>query len=129
MNRKEKIVEFIWFSALGGVGVGIGYLILFILTELKLWYLWSSVIGYVVNVLVSFLIHKFHTFKEQKNSDIAMKQISLYFLVAIIFFGTNTGLLYFLVNICDIHYLTSQGILTFVLAVPNYKGTKAVFKS
>lgn len=129
MNKKEKIIEFLWFSALGGVGVGIGYLILVILTELKLWYLWSSIIGYTVNVLVSFGIHKFHTFKEQKNSDVAIKQISLYFLVAIIFFGTNTGLLHFLVDYCNIHYLLSQGILTLTLAIPNYVGTKAVFRN
>ncbi len=81
-----------------------------------------------MNVLVSFGIHKFHTFKEQRNSDVAMKQISLYFLVAIIFFGTNTGLLHFLVDYCHIHYLISQGILTLALAIPNYLGTKAVFK-
>lgn len=129
MKRKEKIIEFIWFSALGSVGVGIGYLVLVILTELKLWYLWSSMIGYVLNILISFLIHKFHTFKETKNSDIVMRQLSLYFLVAIVFFGTNTLLLKILVDYNGIHYALSQGILTIVLSVPNYLGTKVVFKN
>jgi putative flippase GtrA len=125
--KRKKAIEFIRFSILGGVGVSIGYLILYTLTELKVWYLLSSVIAYILSVFISFLIHKFHTFKK-KDKEVTAKQIALYFIVAILFFATNTGLLYVLVEHCCINYLVAQIILTVALSVPNYFGTKTVFK-
>ena len=127
--KREKFIEFVRFSILGGIGVSVGYLILYTLTELKVWYLLSSIVAYILNVLVSFLIHKFRTFKKGKDTEVTIKQVVLYFIVAILFFGTNTGLLYVLVEYFYIHYLIAQIILTIILSVPNYLGTEKVFKS
>jgi putative flippase GtrA len=125
--KKEAFIEFLRFSLLGGIGVSVGYLILYALTELNVWYLLSSVIAYILNILISFEIHKFWTFKKGE-AKITVKQILLYFTVTIIFFGTNTGLLYVLVEYCHIYYLIAQIILTVLLGVPNWYFSAKVFK-
>ncbi len=124
---KKNFVEFVRFSLLGGVGVGIGYITLITLTELSVWYLLSSVVAYIVNVFISFEVHRFWTFR-RKEEKTTIKMIFLYFLVTILFFGTNTGLIYVLVEYCNFHYLLVQLSLTLVLGIPNWYLSAKVFK-
>ena len=120
--------NYIKFSLLGGIGVLLYYITLFTLTELfGLWYLVSATIASGVNTLVNFKIHKVKTFKAKNIGD-TQAQLFQYLIITILYYVTNTGLLFFLVQVCHIHYGISQICLTILLSIPIYLGTKQIFK-
>lgn len=125
--KKGKFLEIVRFCLGGIVGVFVGYITLIVLTEyIKLWYLLSSIIGYVLNYIANFIMQKFYTFKN-KNTKAIPKQFSLYFGIAILYFATNTSLMYVFVEYCHIQYIISQIILTIILSIASYMTTKMIF--
>lgn len=128
LNSRQQFLRIIRFCLGGVVGVSSGYITLYVLTEyFGLWYLWSSIVANVLNYLINFIMQKFWTFKN-KNTRAIPKQISLYLGLAILFFVTNTGLMYVFVEYGHIQYMISQIILTVLLSVVSYFTTKLVFK-
>lgn len=116
--------KFIKFSLLGGIGVLLYYITLFTLTELfGLWYLISAVIASGINTIVNFKIHKVKTF-EAENIGNTQAQLLQYLIITILYYVTNTVLLFFLVQVCYIHYGISQILLTILLSIPAYLATK-----
>jgi len=121
--------KFIRFSLLGGIGVVLYYITLYSLTEFcGIWYLLSSIIASVVNIITSFLVHKFRTFNATKNEGKVHVQFFLYVLITVLYSVTNVALLYILVQFCNIHYIPSQIILTIGLSIINYYVTKKIFE-
>ena len=121
--------KFIRFSLLGGIGVVLYYITLYSLTEFcGIWYLLSSIIASVVNIITSFLVHKFRTFSKTKNEGKVHVQFFLYVLITVLYSVTNVVLLYVLVQLCNIHYILSQIILTIGLSIINYYVTKKIFE-
>lgn len=126
--EKQKFFEIIRFCLGGIIGVSVYYIILYTLTEYAgVWYLFSSIIAYVFNYISNFFIQKFWTFKN-KNTQKIPKQIFLYFVIAGVFFISNTMLLYIFVEYGKISYMHSQIILTIILSIASYFTTKKIFK-
>ena len=125
MNKK-RFLEIVRFCFGGATGVLGAYITLYVLTEyIGLWYLYSSIIAYITNQLVNFIIQKFWTFKN-KDSKAIPKQLGLYLGIAFIYFLTNTGIMYVFVDYCHMYYILSQIILTVVLSISSYLTTKMI---
>ena len=94
--------------------------LLYLFTEiLRIWYLVSSVVSYILAVALNFTLQKFWVFENEETGVLA-NQLIWYSLVSTGYLLANTGLMYLLVDRFHIQYLLSQAGITFVLSCLNY---------
>lgn len=86
---------------------------------LKLWYLTSSIIAFCCSVIISYLLHKFFTFKSYEIKNMH-KQFLNFFIFATIMLIFNTLLMYLFVDIIKLWYLFAQAISAIVVSIVNY---------
>jgi len=126
--EKNKFFEIMRFCIGGGMGLGVYYVALYVLTEFaNLWYPISAIIGSIFNYGISFLFQKYWTFKN-KDSAMIPKQVTFYFLMSVSLTFANSILLYLLVEYANLKYLIAQVIITVILSVISYLVTKRIFK-
>lgn len=127
LKTKQRLLEIVRFGISGGIGVIIGYITLYSLTEyFGFWYLLSSMIACFLSYSIGFIFQKFWTFKS-KDSKTIRKQIILYVIISILFFIANTGLMYLFVEYYQIQYILSQIIVTIFLSVISYLSSRFIF--
>src|SRR3989344_2002797 len=112
LKQNHKIVarQFICFVVSGAAAAAVGLLTIYVLTDIiKVWYLASSIVSFLVAFVTAFLLQKFWTFQNHEIVKLP-KQASFSFGVAIYNFFVNAGLMYGLVDILNMHYFVSQFI-------------------
>ncbi len=104
----------------GGTAATVNLLLLYFFTDrLAIWYLFSTVLAYIVSFFVSFFLQKFWTFRDSRKDQIN-KQLMIYAGIAIFGLCFNVLLMYFLVDVLRIWYMFSQVIVGFILAFCNF---------
>ena len=94
--------------------------ILYFLTNyLKIWYLASAVLAYIISFFVSFFLQKFWTFRDGRK-DQMNKQMAVYFCVTLTNLGLNTFFMYILVDVFHLWYMLSQVIASGFLAFGSF---------
>jgi putative flippase GtrA len=117
---KKRILQLSRFLLVGGMVAIFNVSFLYVLTDiLKIWYLASSVVSYVVATFLNFSLQKFFVFKNGA-LDTMGKQFIIYALVAVGNLIANTVLLYVLVDYVKIQYIVAQIGVTLLLAAVNY---------
>ncbi len=114
------------FLLAGGLAVIPYYGILFGLTEIGLWYMASAVIGSTVNVAISFMLHKFWTFKNRDKSK-AKRQAAHYGIMRVGIFFLNLLLLYVFVEYIHLWYMASQLIVSLIATIISYFLNRVIF--
>lgn len=100
--------QFIRFVVSGSIGAGVGFLILYWLTDVfRVWYIYSSLFSFTATFIVVFTLQKFWTFEHNDLKAISW-QAPLSLGVALINLLLNTLILFFLVNFLRLHYLIAQ---------------------
>jgi len=124
---KNKLLEIVRFCISGVIGVVLGYITLYTLTEwIGLWYLISSMAACLVSYIVGFFIQKFWTFRD-KNTAKMKGQIIIYLVISALFFIANTGLMYFFVDLLHVQYIVAQAIVTIILSIISYLTSEKIF--
>ena len=104
----------------GGTAATVNLILLYVLTDyLAIWYLFSTMLAYVISFFVSFSLQKFWTFRDSRKDQIN-RQLVIYACIAGFGLGFNVLLMYFLVDIFHIWYMFSQIIVGFILAFCNF---------
>ncbi len=117
------------FCIAGAAGVIAYYTILYGLTEyLGVWYVASSIIGFIFNTGLNFTLQKFWTF-ENKETKIVGRQLILYFVMTTSFLIGNTILLYLMVQYLHMWYIGAQVILTVVISIVSFIISGRIFNS
>jgi len=99
------------------------------LTEyLKIWYIVSAVIAFVINYGLNFVIQKFWTFND-KDTTTVRKQMALYFTMAICLLIGNTIFLYLMVEFLHLWYMLAQVILTVAFTILSFVISRKIFKT
>jgi putative flippase GtrA len=114
------------FFAAGGSGVLLYYGVLYGLTTAGLWYIHSSIVGRVASFGLVFVLQKFWTFRNHERKTIR-RQLALFLLLEVAFFGINTWNLYRLVSDWGLHYLAAQAILTTLLSIVSFILKRKIF--
>ena len=115
---KKNILARYLVAGFTGAGTQIG--LLFIFTDLVgFWYLYSSLIAFVVAIIVSFTLQKFWTFAD-KNIDGMHNQFFKYLLVALFGIVFNTSFMFVLVDIFGLWYILAQIIVGAIIAALNF---------
>lgn len=113
-TKLSRLWEIVRFCIAGAAGVIAYYAVLYYLTEyLKLWHVYSAVVGLVVNQAVNFVLQKYWTFKNTDAKE-APRQAAQYFLMGAILSLANILLLYLFADMLHIWYMGAQiGITVF----------------
>ena len=130
MQRKSsRSWQAVRFCLGGAVGVIAYYTTLYCLTEyLKIWYIVSAVIAFVINYGLNFVIQKFWTFND-KDTTTVRKQMALYFTMAICLLIGNTIFLYLMVEFLHLWYMLAQVILTVAFTILSFVISRKIFKT
>ena len=117
-------MAFLWtlirYIISGGTASAVDLGVIYFLTEkVKIWYLFSSILGLFIAFTVSFSLQKYWTFRDTRKSG-SGKQALSYFVISIVNLAFNTLLLYVLVDIFHIWYLLAQFITLGIIAISSF---------
>ena len=116
------------FVISGGIGAGVNIGILFLLTHVfDVWYLFSSILAFILAVFVSFICQKFWTFKNTATTQIHY-QLVWYFGIAGINLIFNTLIMYLCVDGLGLHYIVGQVIASLLIAIWSYLIYEKLFR-
>ena len=94
--------------------------LLYIFTDIVgIWYLYSSILSFVISLIVSFSLQKFVVFKDMKTSGVHY-QFSKFFIVAVLGIITNTVIMFVCVDVFGIWYILAQIIAGFFVMIQNF---------
>lgn len=86
---------------------------------LKLWYITSAVVAFVISFTVSFTMQKFWTFQDRA-IDVVHHQLAKYLFVSLINLATNTAFLYGFVEYAHLPPLLAQVITMGLIACVSF---------
>lgn len=127
-TSKKSIKEFIRFSFVGGLMTLINLILFYIfINYLKLNYISSNVISYIIAVILSYFINIRFTF-EYKESSIREKYIKLinYCCMRLVVLGVDSILLFCFVDILNINVYVSKIVLTVILFIATFGLSKYI---
>ena len=116
INRYKRLVKF----GIAGMSATLTqFIILYTLTELGLWYLASTSLGFIVAFFISFFLQKFWTFRDT-NRDKMYSQMAVYLAAALIGLLFNAGGMYVLVEYANFWYILAQMVMVVFIATCNF---------
>ncbi|MBI2640203.1 MAG: GtrA family protein [Candidatus Sungbacteria bacterium] len=119
-TEASRLRQVVRFCVAGAAGVIAYYAALYGLTEyFGVWYVISTVIGFVLNTGLNFALQKFWTF-QNKETRMVGRQLALYVAMTISFLIGNTVFLYLMVEYLYMWYIGAQVILTAVISVLSF---------
>ncbi len=117
------------FCIAGAAGVISFYAALYFCTEhLGIWYIASSIIGFILNNTVNFILQKFWTFRDTETRR-TKRQAVQYLTMSLCILGANTLFLYLAVQYLHMSYLKVQIFLTLIFTVVSYLISQKIFVS
>ncbi|MDP3725664.1 MAG: glycosyltransferase [bacterium] len=110
------------FIISGSIAALVYFTLLYIFTDIiGLWYLFSSVVTYILSFSVSFVLQKFWTFRDVRmEMRIVIRQLVLQFIIAIGMLLLHTAALFVLVDVIGLWYLFAATISAFVLGILSF---------
>lgn len=108
------------FLVAGGTAAAVHLGVLFILTDIfRLWYMFSTTVGFLAAFFVSFLLQKFWTFQDAGRERLRA-QLALYFILAVCNLFLNALLMYFFVDVRGVWYLLAQVAVSGGIALESF---------
>lgn len=127
--QSDKIKKIIKYLISGCTAAVVNLGLLFVLTHLlHIWYIFSSILAFLVAFFVSFFLQKFWTFSNASTVDIH-NQMMIYFIPASINLGINTTLMYLFVDFAHLHYMFAQIIASGLIAFESFFIYRWIFKT
>lgn len=115
--RKLTLVKYV---IVGLIATGTNLGVLFLFTDiLGVWYIYSSVISFIVAVIISFTLQKFWTFNDTGVEKVK-QQFVLFVLTALIGLCLNSVLMYIFVEYIGLWYILTQLIVAVFIAIFNF---------
>ena len=108
----------------GSCALGDMFLLYTFVEFFHIWYLYASIISWIIMSILSFLGQKHFTFKN--TSKKYQTQFPIFILVAIAGLGLNSLCLFFLVSIVKIWYIFANIITKFIVLIWNFLAHKYI---
>jgi len=122
---KNSIVQFIVYLMVGALTAVITIALLYIFTDiLRIWYLASAAIAYLIGWTVHYTLNKNITF--QNRSRQLGKQFLVFLIIAVAAMLINLALLYFFVEVLKIWYILAQVVVVLIMFMLNYLAHKFI---
>ena len=116
----QKYKLYVKFLISGGTSTVVDLIFLYIFTDiLKIYYLTSAVLAYILAFFISFYLQKFWTFRDNGKEKI-YQQLGLYLSVNLLNLGINTYGMFILVSKLDLNYILAQIIMGGFIAIISF---------
>ena len=114
----DDLIRFIKFGMVGVLNTLVNWIIFFILNALGMYYILANIIAYILGTVNSYLWNTLWVFKYK---DKASTETTIKFIILnLIGLGLNTGILYVLVDLCNLNKFIGLVITTAIVMIINY---------
>lgn len=114
----DGVIRFIKFGMVGVINTLVNWIIFFILNALGMYYILANIIAYILGTVNSYLWNTLWVFKYK---DKASTETTIKFIILnLIGLGLNTGILYVLVDLCNLNKFIGLVITTGIVMIINY---------
>ena len=111
-------IRFIKFGMVGVINTLVNWIIFFILNALGMYYILANIIAYILGTVNSYLWNTLWVFKYK---DKASTETTIKFIILnLIGLGLNTGILYVLVDLCNLNKFIGLVTTTAIVMIINY---------
>lgn len=127
---KEKFIEFIKFSIIGGIMTVLSLLLFYFFIELlNVEYLVSNILSYTIAVILSFFLNSKFTFNvSDQNFKVKSVKIFKYTVMKLVMLLLDSILLFVLVDLLKFNVYFSKILLTIVLFLFTYSISKIIIE-
>lgn len=127
-KTKKAGIQFFRYLFVGGFAAIINILSLFIFTDFfKIHYIISSILGFLLGLIVNYLLSKAFVFTEEKVRS-RKKEFMTYAIIGMIGLGIDTGIMFISTSLLKIYYLLSKIISTVITFIWNFTARKIMYK-
>jgi putative flippase GtrA len=121
LDKVPLIKQFIKFCLVGGTAAAIHFFILYSFTEwLGIWYVASSVCGFIISAIFNFSANKFWTFRNSAKGRAAAGQLARFVLVLVSGLIINTLIIYSITEFFGLDYRLSWVLATGIVMFWNF---------
>lgn len=114
----DGVIRFVKFGIVGVINTLVNWIIFFILNALGMYYILANIIAYILGTVNSYLWNTLWVFKYK---DKASTETTIKFIILnLIGLGLNTGILYVLVDLCNLNKFIGLVITTAIVMIINY---------
>ena len=114
----DGVIRFIKFGMVGVINTLVNWIIFFILNALGMYYILANIIAYILGTVNSYLWNTLWVFKYK---DKASTETTIKFIILnLIGLGLNTGILYVLVDLCNLNKFIGLATTTAIVMIINY---------
>lgn len=114
----DGVIRFIKFGMVGVINTLVNWIIFFILNGLGMYYILANIIAYILGTVNSYLWNTLWVFKYK---DKASTETTIKFIILnLIGLGLNTGILYVLVDLCNLNKFIGLVTTTAIVMIINY---------
>lgn len=114
----DDLIRFIKFGMVGVLNTLVNWVIFFILNAFGMYYILANIIAYALGTIHSYLWNTLWVFKykEKASTDTTIKFV----ILNVVGLGLNTGILYVLVDLCNLNKFIGLVITTGIVMIINY---------
>ncbi len=101
-------------------------LTIFFTDYLNIFYLFSSIIAYEITIILGFIVHEYWTFvkiKKIKKSYVRFLKYNIFYFLGLLI---NSGFVFVLTNLFELHYSSSQFIAIIIVFLFNFFISKKI---
>jgi putative flippase GtrA len=125
LTARNRWVQFVVYLMIGGFTAVINLSLLYLFTDvLRIWYLLSSGVAYVISLIIHYTLNRVITF--QNTSKAVAKQFIVYLCIAFVSLGLNLLLLSFFVEVLKVWYLLAQVFVILIVFIFNYVAHRTI---
>jgi len=127
-QMKQMIKEIILYGVGGGIALSLNVFLTYILTEkIKIFYLFSAILGYSLSLIFNFVFQSFITFKSDTN--FILKKFTKFIVIQLSGLAFYSFLVFSFTHFLEFHYLISVIISSAIVFLYNFIFSKFfVFK-
>lgn len=125
-DTENTLIQLFRYCFVGGFAFLADWLSMILFTKIGLHYLISAIIGFIVGLIVNFLLSKLFVFKKD-NAAIGKKgEFIAYAVIGVVGLGITELLMYFFTEIILLHYAISKIIAAVIVLFWNFIARKKI---
>ena len=126
---ENSFLQFFRYAFVGGIATVADWGVLYLFTEIGLYYLFSGIIAFFAGLLVNFLLSKFFVFNGSETKVGAVLEFVGYAMIGAIGLGLTVFIMYLLTECIGFYYMLSKVIATVIVLFWNYIARKKLLYS
>lgn len=121
-STNNSLIQFFRYAIVGGISFAVDAICLYLLERIGLYYLISAIIGFIIGLILNYLLSKRFVFTEKSQSRI--KEFIAYASIGAVGLLLTELFLYVFVDFIDLNLILSKIIAAAIVLIWNYAARK-----